>query len=212
MKSIIDEMLKEQEEQKKYYSVWDSDQSLEDRAIWLAENDAEIADFGGDPIPMEFAEFQLAVKGDDDFPLETVDDNLYYLYLEKFNGLLKEYQLDDLTDDLTEAVDTLVPVGKQFEIIISRPGCPEDIYKKSEIMDLKALDDAVADNFIAKAKDLVAAAKKRGTDLKKYGVQVVKNTIKAAKKNNYNHYEANETKTVVDSVLFSNGYDTTSRK
>lgn len=208
MKSIIDEMLLEQEEQKKYYSVWDSDQSLEDRATWLAENDAEIADYGGDPIPMDFAEFQKAVKGDDDFPLETVDDNLYNLYLEKFNELLKEYQ----SDDLTEAADTLVPVGKQFEIIISRPGCPEDIVQKSPIMDLHALDDSVTNNFIAKAKDLVAAAKKRGTDLKKYGVQVVKNTVKAAKKNNYNYYDTKETTSTTDSVLFSTGYDTTSKK
>lgn len=205
MKSIIDEMLLEQEEQKKYYHIWDGDTSLEDRAISLAEMDADIVNFGGDPIPMDFAEFQRAVQGDDEFPIEQVDQNLYELYLEKFNEIIAE-------DSLTEAVDALIPVGKQFEIIISRPGCPEDVVKKSEIMDLKALDDAVADNFIAKAKDLVNAAKKRGTDLKKYGVQVVKNTIKAAKKNNYNHYEPNETKTVVDSVLFSTCYDTTSKK
>jgi len=203
--SIIDEMLKEQEEQKKFYRIWDGDTDLDQRAVMLAEMDADIATFGGDPIPMDFAEFQKAVKGDDEFPIEQVDQNLYELYLDKFNEIVAE-------DSLTEAVDALVPVGKQFEIIISRPGCPEDIYKKSEIMDLKALDDAVADNFIAKAKDLVAAAKKRGTDLKKYGVQVVKNTVKAAKKNNFNHYEPNETTTVVDSVLFSNGYDTTSKK
>lgn len=210
MKSIIDEMLLEQEEQKKYYSVWDSDQSLADRAIWLAENDAEIADYGGDPIPMEFAEFQLAVKGDDDFSIDEVTDQLYELYLEKFKELVGEYT--DENETIDEAFDSLIPVGKQFEIIISRPGCPEDIVQKSEIMDLHALDDNVTDKFINKAKDLINAAKKRGTDLKKYGVQVVKNTVKAAKKNNYNHYDPNETKTVVDSVLFSTGYDTTSKK
>ena len=210
MKSIIDEMLKEQEEQKKYYSVWDSDQSLEDRAIWLAENDAEIADYGADPIPMEFAEFQLAVKGDDDFSIDEVTDDLYNLYLDKFNELVSDYTSED--DTIDEGFDSLIPVGKQFEIIISRPGCPEDVIKKSEIMDLHAIDDSVTNNFIAKAKDLVNAAKKRGTDLKKYGVQVVKSTVKAAKKNDYNYYNPKETKTVVDSVLFSTGYDTTSKK
>ena len=210
MKSIVDEMLLEQEEDKKFYSTWDSDQSLADRAIALAEYDAELAKFGTEVIPMQFAEFQKAVVGDDEFLPETVDDNIYNIYLDRFNELVSEYS--DKDDILEEAFDSLIPVGKQFEIRISRPGCPEDVVQKSPIMDLKALDDNIADKFITKAKDLVAAAKKRGADLKKYGVQVVKNTIKASKKNNYNHYSDDEVTSTTDSVLFSNGYDTTSKK
>jgi len=215
------------EEYAEINSAYDSDCDLKDRIIMIADYDASSAEFGADAIPMDFAEFSDWLLNDAEgtkvFNLETVDQKYYDFYLNRFNAMLNWFKSEDGLveepkaeetpgyDSITETLDensmALTPVGKQFEILISHLGGKPEVVQKSPIMDLHALDDSVAEVFINKAKDLINRAKQRGTNTKTYGVQVIKNTVKAPKKDKFNHYEDNEIKLEKDSTIYSNGYN-----
>ena len=215
------------EEYAEINSAYDSDCDLKDRIIMIADYDASPAEFGADPIPMDYAEFSdwllHDAEGMEVFHLETVDQKFYDFYLARFNSMVQYFNCEDElcyepnpdelegADAITENLDVdestmaLTPVGKQFEIVISRLGDKPDIVQKSPIMDLHALESSISSMFINKAKELISRAKQRGTNLATYGVQVIKNTIRAPKKDKYNHYGENEFKLEKDSTIFSTG-------
>lgn len=213
------------EEYEEINSAYDSDCDLKDRIVAMADYDASPAEFGADPIPMDYAEFSdwllHDAEGREVFHLETVDQKFYDFYLARFNSMVQYFNCEDglcqepdsdelegadaITEDLDEGAMALTPVGKQFEIIISRLGDKPDIVQKSPIMDLHALDSSISNTFISKAKELINRAKQRGTNLSTYGVQVIKNTVKAPKKDKFNHYDENEVKLEKDSTIFSTG-------